>query len=80
VSPDVGERAYRSKHAEYADDEKHDRQDSYIEERVRAWMVRPNSEIPEGPAAKDHRGNACYSKCDSTSSHKSTGSVMVRFP
>jgi len=62
--PGAGEFPHRGKQAEHAYDEQSNRQDGYFKERVRAWVVRPDSEIPEEPAPREHHQQAYRTERD----------------
>ena len=68
--PGAGEFPHRSKQAEHAYDEQSNRQDGYFKERVRAWVVRPDSEIPEEPAPRKHHQQAYRTECDLISPYR----------
>ena len=62
--PGAGELPHRGKQAEHAYDEQSNRQDGHLKQRVRAWVVRPDSEIPEEPAPREHHQQACRTERD----------------
>src|SRR5215469_13850658 len=64
LQPGAGEFPHRGKQAEHAYDEQSNRQDGYLKQRVRAWVMRPDSEIPEEPAAREHHQQAYRTERD----------------
>src|SRR5215470_19159651 len=62
--PGAGEFPHRGKQAEHAYGEQSNRQDGYLKQRVRAWVVRPDSEIPEEPDPREHHQQAYRTERD----------------